>query len=159
MQRIERHNRERFQEVRRASRSEQQAESDESVTMNLSPELVPLWEKVKRSIKSSPRMSRLDTFLQYAESHPSEILESIESRTDDLIRDLERREQSARRALSGPFRVPRSKTSHSDGPNSGSPPGGVLPLLRPHRSRSCVRSRRVAHGGEQAATAPRSRRN
>jgi hypothetical protein len=112
MRRIEHGNKQRLQEAKQRTRAERQAESDEDVKVNLSPELMSLWEKVKRSIRPTPRMSRLEAFLEYAEAHPREWTASIESRTDDLICDLERRERSARRALKRP--VP--KTVYEDVP-------------------------------------------
>jgi hypothetical protein len=50
-------------------------------------------------------MSRLETFLKWVEEHPSELVTALEDRTDEVIRDLERREREARRALKRP--VPR----------------------------------------------------
>jgi hypothetical protein len=40
--------------------------------------------------------------LEYAESHPAEVLAGMEDQTEALIRDLERRERGARRALKRP---------------------------------------------------------
>jgi len=37
--------------------------------------------------------------LQYAESHPEEVLEALEDRTDALVRELEARERDASRAF------------------------------------------------------------
>ncbi len=46
------------------ARIERQAESDDEVRSNIPPELVALFERVKRGIKASPRMSRTEAFLQ-----------------------------------------------------------------------------------------------
>jgi hypothetical protein len=99
LRRIERANLQRFREAPSATRMERISESDDSVRSSLPPELVPLFERVKRGIKASPRMSRLERFLEYAESHPSEVLASYEDKTDELVRELERREREAARAL------------------------------------------------------------
>jgi hypothetical protein len=61
---------------------------------------------VKRGIKASPRMSRTEAFLHYAEENPDDVLASQDDRTDALIRDLERQEREARRELRRP--PPRS---------------------------------------------------
>ena len=45
------------------TRIERQAESDDEVRSNIPPELVALFERVKRGIKASPRMSRTESFL------------------------------------------------------------------------------------------------
>ena len=45
--------------------------------------------------------------LEYAESHPEEVLEALEDRTDALVRELEARERDAARAFrdAGPSSV------------------------------------------------------
>jgi hypothetical protein len=108
LRRIERANRQRRQEAPRVTRIERQAESDDEVRGNIPVELVPLFERVKRGIKASPRMSRTEAFLHYAEEHPGEVLVSIDDKTDALIRELEEQERQARRELRrGPTRAPR----------------------------------------------------
>jgi hypothetical protein len=52
------------------TRIERRAESDDEVRSNLPADLVALFERVKGGIKASPRMSRTEVFLQYAEEHP-----------------------------------------------------------------------------------------
>jgi len=100
MRRIERGNRERRTQLRAgASARERSAEADDEVRGNLPPELLPLFERVKRNIKAGPRVSRLESFLRYAEEHPDEVLVSIEDETDQLVRDLEKKERAAARAL------------------------------------------------------------
>jgi hypothetical protein len=99
LRRIERANRKRRQEAPRVTRIERQAESDDEVRGNLPAELVPLFERVKRGIKASPRMSRTESFLKYAEEHPDELLVAIDDKTDALVRELEQQEREARRSL------------------------------------------------------------
>jgi hypothetical protein len=108
LRRIERANRKRRQEAPRVTRIERQAESDDEVRGNLPADLVPLFERVKRSIKASPRMSRTESLLKYAEEHPDEVLTAIDDKTDALIRELEEQERQARRSLRrGPPRPAR----------------------------------------------------
>jgi hypothetical protein len=99
MKRIEAGNKARFREEKRASAKERRGESDDEVAGNLPPEYLDLWERVKRSIRGGPRMSRTEAFLKYAEEHPDELLEGIEARTDAMIRELEQRERAAAREL------------------------------------------------------------
>jgi hypothetical protein len=99
LRRIERANRQRRKEAPRAARIERQAESDDEVRANISAELLSLFERVKRSIKASPRMSRTERMLKYAEEHPDEVLLAIEDKTDALVRELEQREREARKSL------------------------------------------------------------
>ena len=101
MRRIERANSQRTRQAHRATAAEHRSQSDDTVLGNIPPELVSLWERVKRSIRGSDRMSRTEAFLEYAESHPDEVLEAIEDRTDALVRELEARELEASQAFRG----------------------------------------------------------
>jgi hypothetical protein len=99
LRRIERANRKRRQEAPRVTRIERQAESDDEVRSNLPPELVALFERVKRGIKASPRMSRTEAFHKYVEENPHEYLEAMEDKTEAMIRDLEKQHREAHRSL------------------------------------------------------------
>jgi hypothetical protein len=99
LRRIERGNQQRRKEAPRITRLERQGEGDDQVRASLPADLLGLFERVKRSIKATPRMSRLDQFLRYAEEHPDEVLLSIEDKTEAVIRDLERQQREARRSL------------------------------------------------------------
>ena len=102
MKRIERGNRARIRRAKQSTVAERRSESDDEVRNNIPSELVGLFEKVKRSIKGGPRETRTEAFLRYAEEHPSEYLESIDDKTEALIRDLERREREAIEARRNP---------------------------------------------------------
>ena len=97
LKRIERGNRQRHLATRRASASERRSESDDEVRANLSPELIALFERVKRGIKGSSRETRTEALLRYAEEHPEEVLLAIDHKTEAVIRDLERQEREAAR--------------------------------------------------------------
>jgi hypothetical protein len=99
LRRIERANRAARLEIRRPTRAERRGESDDEVRGNVPPELVGLWERVKGRIRGSERMTRTEAFLQYAHDHPNEVLEVLEDRTEDLIRELEARERATARAM------------------------------------------------------------
>lgn len=111
LRRIEAANRQRRKEAPAITRIERQAESDDEVRVNIPPDLVPLFERVKRSIKASPRMSRTEAFLKYAEENPEEVLEVIEDKTEAMIRELEERHREAKREADRPVRrrSPRSR--------------------------------------------------
>jgi hypothetical protein len=93
LRRIEAANRQRRKEHPHATHIERRAESDDEVRSNLPSDLIPLFERVKRSMKTSPRMSRTESFLHYVEQNPGEMLESIDHKTDALIRELEIRQR------------------------------------------------------------------
>jgi hypothetical protein len=120
LRRIERANAQLRKEVPRLTRLERQGESDDEVRASLPSDLVSLFERVKRSIKASPRMSRLEHFLRYAEEHPEEVLGAIEDKTEAVIRDLERQQRQTRRAMSraSPSRV----STRSDVSRAGNVP-------------------------------------
>jgi hypothetical protein len=67
-------------------------ESDDEVRASIPPELVALWERVKRSIKGDERKTRTEAFLQYAEEHPDEEWAALESSVDRAIAEMERRQ-------------------------------------------------------------------
>ncbi len=106
LRRIEAANRQRRREAPRITRLERHGESDDEVRQNIPSDLVPLFERVKRSIKATPRMSRTEAFLHYAEEHPAEVLDVIEDKTEALIRELEAQHSQAARASR---RGPRAK--------------------------------------------------
>jgi len=58
-------------------------ESDDAVRANIPPEFVPLWEKIKGSIRGDARRSRTEAFLHYVEEHPDEVYAAIEIPSDD----------------------------------------------------------------------------
>ena len=112
LRRIESAHRQRRREAPGVARGERRGESDDEVRSNIPPDLALLFERVKRSIKASPRMSRTEAFLKYAEEHPAEVLNVIDDQTDALIRELERKEREAARALRrGPSRAAPRYTS------------------------------------------------
>jgi uncharacterized FlaG/YvyC family protein len=101
MRRIEAANRAR--KPPRATSRERRQESDDEVRQNIPEDLAPMFERVKRSIKGSARISRTEAFLQYAEEHPSEVLDAIDDKTDALIRELEAQQRRGRRNPATPW--------------------------------------------------------
>ena len=101
MRRIERGNSARRRAHANATYVERRAESDDEVRSNIPTDLVPLFERVRRGIKSSLRMTRTEVFLKYAEEHPSEVLQVIEDKTEALIRELEHQRRAAARPPRG----------------------------------------------------------
>lgn len=80
-----------------AKARERRSESDDEVRSNIPSELLPLFERVKRSIKGNARMSRTEAFLRYVEEHPGEEYAGIDDKTDALVRELERQQRAGRR--------------------------------------------------------------
>lgn len=116
LRRIERLYIQKQRETRRASRAERRSESDDAVRVNLDPQYVALWDRVKGSIRGTDRRSRTEAFMQYVEEHPGEVLEVLEDRTDALVRDLERQEREHRALARATRRRPTRAASGGDVP-------------------------------------------
>jgi hypothetical protein len=72
----------------RATARERAGESDDEVRANLAPELVRVFDKVRRHIKGSPRKSRTEAFLQWAEENPGEVYEIQQHDADRYLAQL-----------------------------------------------------------------------
>ena len=57
----------------RKTTREREAESDDEVRRDIPPELVGVFNKVRRNIKGSDRRTRSEAFLEWAEENPGEI--------------------------------------------------------------------------------------
>lgn len=101
---IERGNRARRRGLSRATGRERASESDDEVRANIPSELVPMWNRVRKGIKGSPRKSRTEAFMQYAEENPREHYAGVEDKTDALVRELERQQRAGRRDYARPRR-------------------------------------------------------
>jgi hypothetical protein len=71
-----------------ASSKERRQESDDYVRGNLPNDLRSVFEKVKRQIKGGPRTTRTEAFLEWAESHPDEVLHHQSNEADAEVRRL-----------------------------------------------------------------------
>lgn len=96
---IDRNNRTRAAE-RKTTTRERRSESDDEVRANLRADLLPLFERVKRSIKGSARRSRTEEFLEYAETHEGEAVEAMvedgEAYVDRMLAEHEEAERRRR---------------------------------------------------------------
>jgi len=72
--------------VRKAPR-ERTAESDDEVRRDIPPELVSVFNRVRRNIKGSDRRTRSEAFLEWAEENPGEVYAMQEQ---DAAREIER---------------------------------------------------------------------
>jgi hypothetical protein len=84
----------RKREAARTTAAERQQESDDEVRANIDPELVPLFNRVRRSIKSSPHQSRTEAFLGWLEENPDAVIEVQQQLADRELAKL-LREQKA----------------------------------------------------------------
>lgn len=97
--RVERENQARAKERRGRTRAEAGAESDDAVRANLPPELVPVFDRVRRRIRATPRMSRTEVFLHWAEENPGEVLAAQGDAADRAVAELVREHAEQERLL------------------------------------------------------------
>lgn len=72
----------------RSTARERAHEDDDAVRRNLPAELVPVFDAVAKRIKGSPKKSRTESFLQWAEENPDEIVVLQQGEADQYLRDL-----------------------------------------------------------------------
>lgn len=106
---VERSGRERERERgKRATAAERRAESDDAARADLPPELVPVFDKVRKRIKANARMSRAEVFLKWAEENPSEVLAIQDADAERAVAELIREREAAEKKLRSRKRYRRS---------------------------------------------------
>lgn len=83
----------------RSTKRERAQEDDDAVRANLPPDLVPVFDQVKKKIKGSPRKSRTEAFLQWAEENPGEIVAVQQADADAYLAKLLQQEKEHHRAM------------------------------------------------------------
>jgi hypothetical protein len=89
---------------RRTSAAERAQESDDDVRQNIPPELLDVFERVKRGIKGSDRRSRSEAFVEWVEENPREVLNMQNDINDRAVARLVREQQTLERDLRDPDR-------------------------------------------------------
>lgn len=79
--------------------AERRQESDDEVRHNLDPQLVPVFDKVRRGISGSARRSRTEAFLEWVHDHPYMVWEILEAKAADDLKRLEREEAKLAREM------------------------------------------------------------
>jgi len=83
----------------RSSSRERGQESDDEVRSNISAELVPVFNAVRRHIKGSARKSRTEAFLQWVEENTDEVFGLMQHNADRELAQLLAEEERAHREL------------------------------------------------------------
>jgi hypothetical protein len=87
---------------------EKQRESDDEVANNIEdPGLRAVWDKVKRSIKPTGRMTRTEAFLHWAHDNPADVERYQYEAEEKAIRELIKQEAKMRKAMERPDRYRR----------------------------------------------------
>lgn len=92
----------------RARTAELAAESDSEVEANIPHELVPVFRKVRGKIKSSPRRTRTEAFLEWAQSHPADVLAIVDAQLQRDVAKLVAEEKRLRREMVKPSTYSRA---------------------------------------------------
>ncbi len=81
--------------ARRSTARERGQEDDAAVRGNLPPELRPVFDRVRRTIKATGKKTRTEAFLDWAEENPEEILAVQQEKADRELKELlkQQREQ------------------------------------------------------------------
>lgn len=86
----------------RTTSGERRQESDDEVRSNLEPEMVGVFNAVRKHIKGSPRKSRTEAFLQWSEENPGEVYDLLQHDADrylaQLLAEQERTQRELRRS-------------------------------------------------------------
>lgn len=92
----------------RSTTRERSQEDDDAVRNNLPAELVPVFDRHRRSIKGSARRSRTEAFLEWAEEHPDDVLEVQQAEADRSLKELLKQERELGRSVRNGSRYARS---------------------------------------------------
>ena len=65
------------------------SEREEAVTVNLPPDLLPLWHRVKAGLRGTPDQRR-EAFLQYAHDHAGEAVQAMAIASDGKVAEIVR---------------------------------------------------------------------
>ncbi len=83
----------------RATARERSQEDDDAVRANLPPELVPVFDKMARKIKGTPKRTRTEAFLDWAEENPDEILSVQQAVADKALREMLKQQRELGRTV------------------------------------------------------------
>ncbi len=73
---------------KRVTSRERSQEDDDAVRSNLPADLVPVFDAVRKQIKGTPKRTRTEAFLEWAEENPDEILSVQQAEAEKYLKDL-----------------------------------------------------------------------
>lgn len=83
----------------RSTAAQRRDEDDDAVRSNLEPDMVPVFNAVRKHIKGNLRKSRTEAFLQWAEENPSEVYDLMQHDADKYLAQLLAEEARTTREL------------------------------------------------------------
>jgi hypothetical protein len=132
-------------EVRRIAREARQravshakgAQNDEDVRALVPSELVPLFDRVKQSIRGTPKQSRAEAFLQLAAARPDDVFRIVEPRLEQAIEEVLGALKQAVKAGAAAC-ADRSKAANGNALTGGGPNPAEVARLRALAERPSV---------------------
>ena len=76
------------------------AESDDQVRSNIDPELVPVFDRLRRSVRGDGYRTRTEAFLEYVEHNPQEVTQLQQQAADVEVKRLIAEQAKAEREAS-----------------------------------------------------------
>lgn len=83
----------------RTTSRERGQESDDAVRSNLDPEMVGVFDAVRKHIKGGPRKTRTEAFLEWAEENPAEVYDLLQHDADRYLASLLAEQERTQREL------------------------------------------------------------
>jgi hypothetical protein len=77
-------------------------ESDSEVRGNIPRDLLPVWLAVRSKIKSTPRRSRTETFLEWVQEHQAQVERILDRQIERDVAELVRNEAELRKRVMSP---------------------------------------------------------
>jgi hypothetical protein len=113
------------------------AQSDEQVRILIPTEIVPLFERVRQSLRGGRKRSRAEVFLKLAEDRPDEVFALVEPRIEAMIRGTILELARARRAAKLGVRISSlpPKPANSNALTGGGPLPAEVERIRALESR------------------------
>lgn len=83
----------------RSTTGERRQESDDEVRSNLPPDMVRVFDRVRRHIKGGPRKTRTEAFFEWAEENPAEVFELLQHDADRYLAQLLAEQEQTQKQL------------------------------------------------------------
>jgi hypothetical protein len=98
----------------KANRADALHESDSQVMHNIPHDLHPVWRSVRARIKSTPRRSRTETFLEWVQEHGGEVQRILDRQYERDVSELVAQEAELRRRVQSPRAYRRMSSTQLD---------------------------------------------
>jgi len=98
----------------KAQRADALHESDSQVLHNIPHDLHPVWRAVRTRMKSTPRRSRTETFLEWVQEHGGEVQRILDRQYERDVAELVEQEAELRQRVQSPRAYRRMSSTQLD---------------------------------------------